>query len=443
MDFLNLDRQDKLLPVDRPSRKQLYLAYGSLFCLRGALDYAYSHLVSVIFGYQNFKNDPSTFSYLISWVFLITLSPLIVKTFQKNNLSSYIMTMLVITSLLPTSTLIGYNQAYAFNYVLLMYLYWLLLLLLNLKLPTLILAKNSQIKSNIPYVVLTVLFCASVLYTSGKYTGFRFHFGLLDVYDVRSEARLYDVPTILGYLITAADNILPVLLVYFLIQKSRVISAIIVVIILLNFGISAVKQVLFLLIFALIGYFFVKSAKFFRYFVWGVFVLVLLSVAEFAIFETYSLTNFATYRIFFIPAKLHYVYYNFFSVNEFDYFRQSALKWLLDSPYKDNIQFIMGDQDIGDFSARANNGLFTDAYLNFGPAGVIFFPAIVVLILKSLEGAAKGLSPKILFIVNTAVSFVLLGVPFTTALLTSGIFVMIVFLYTLPRNPIASPKNQM
>jgi len=424
----------KIIPKDWSNRKDIYLTYFKLFFLRLILDYAYGNIVSLIFGYQNFKNEPTIFSYVISWLFLITLSPLIVKNFQNKNLSSYIMSILIITSLLPTTALIAFTSSYSVIYVTLMYVYWLLILLFNYKVPTIVFSKDFQIKSKIPYIFLTILFCGAVLYTSGKYAGFRFHFGLLDVYDLRTEAREYQVSTILGYIITAADNILPVLLVFFLLRKSWIVSLIISVIILLNFGISAVKQVLFLLTFAWFGYFFVKTEKFFNLFLSGVIALVLTSIAEFQIFGTYLLTNFMTYRIFFIPAKLHYVYYNFFSVNELDYFRQSILKYFLESPYKDGIQFMMGDEDIGDFTARANNGLFTDAYLNFGAIGVFIFPLIVVCILKTLEGASKGLDPKILFIVTTAVSFVLLGVPFSTALLTSGIIILTLFLYTLPRS---------
>lgn len=437
MDFNKSQEESKTLRIIRTgwaARKELNFTYLKLFSLRLILDYAYGNIVSLIFGYQNFKNEPTIFSYFISWLFLITLSPLIVKNFQNKNLSSYIMSILIITSLLPTTTLIAFTSSYSAIYVTLMYVYWLLILLFNYKVPTIVFSKDFQIKSKIPYIFLTILFCGAVLYTSGKYTGFRFHFGLLDVYDLRTEAREYQVSMLLGYIITAADNILPVLLVFFLIRKSWIVALFISVIILLNFGISAVKQVLFLLTFAWFGYLFVKTENFFNLFLSGVIALVLTSIAEFQIFGTYFLTNFMTYRIFFIPAKLHHVYYTFFSVNELDYFRQSILKYFLDSSYKDGIQFMMGYEDIGDVTARANNGLFSDAYLNVGAIGVLIFPLIVVCILKTLEGASKGLNPKIIFIVITAVSFVLLGVPFSTALLTSGILILILFLYTLPRS---------
>jgi hypothetical protein len=414
-------------------KKTYIIPFIGLVLAKLAIDYSYGQIVSVLFAYQNYKNDPSVLSITLSWVFLLSLSPLIVKTFMDETLSSSILSILILMSLVPTITLIQFNSGYAFKYVALMYIYWALLLSINYYIPTIVVYKGAQFSSAKFNKFLTVLFCTCVLFVSWKYTGFRFHFGLVDVYDLRTEAREYQVSTVLGYIITAADNILPVLMVYYLIQKRRLVAMFIILISLLNFGISAVKQVVFLLIIALSGYFFVKSAKLNKYYVWGVLFLFLLSIGEFNIFSTYFITNFSSYRIFFLPAKLHYVYYDFFSLRELDYFRQSAFKWFLDSPYKDNIQFIMGDYDIGDFTARANNGLFTDAYLNFGAIGVLFFPVILVIILKVLEGSAKGLDPRILFIITTSVSFVLLSIPFTTALLSSGIFLLIIFLYSLPR----------
>lgn len=430
-----VNNQIKMNFLDRIRIKKIHLSsLIGLILLKISFDYSYNNIISVIFGYYNFKNDPSSLSFFISWAFLLTLSPLIVKTFHSERISFNIMSILIITSLVPTTTMIAYNSSYSYEYLILMYFYWLILMVLNFHFPAIVLNGKINVKSYLPLSFLIFIFITTIIYISGVYTGFRFHFGLLDVYEIRAEAREYQVSTLLGYIVTAADNILPILFAYFLVKKQRTLAFIIALIVLLNFGISAVKMVPFLLFFAYIGYLFINSNKIYRYAVWGVLILAMLCIFEFLILDSYIITNFSLFRIFFIPAKLHYIYYEFFSINEFDYFRQSALKYFLDSPYKDNIQFLMGYHDISDFTARANNGLFSDAYLNFGTIGVFTFPIIVVLILKLIEGASKNLNPKILFIITTSVCFVLLGVPFTQALLTSGILLLILVLYTLPRN---------
>lgn len=398
-----------------------------------ACDYAYGNIISVLFEYQNFRNIPTNFTENFSWFMIISLSPLIINTFNKESLSSSIITILILVSLIPTTTLIAFDSTYKIEYLILMYLYWLLLLTANIYLPNIVINKGEIKGFRNAYKYITIILCATVIFLSWKFTGFRFHFGLYDVYDLRAEAREYEVPLIIGYLSTFSDNLLPILLVYFLYKKKYTVALLIVVVILLNFGLTATKQILFLLFLALLGFFLVKSFKFIRLYIWAFLLLIYVCICEFIIFGTYFISIFSIYRIFFIPAKLHYVYFDFFSTRELDYFRQSALKYFLNSPYKENIGFLLGDYDIGDITARANNGLFSDAYMNFGVIGILIFPIIVVIILKTLDGASKGLNERILFIVTSSISFVFLGLPFTTALFSAGIIVLILFFYTLPR----------
>lgn len=401
---------------------------------RVILDFAYTKIIAFHFDYQFFYDNKNLLSVTSSWLMLLFLMPLILRIFQTPNLSSNIISVLIIVSLIPTTTMIAYNSTYAMEYVLLIFIYWLLLLVAQVFMPSILLTRETRWQSDLWSSILTIVLSLTVLYVSWYYTGFRFHFGLMDVYDVRTEARGYDIPLLLGYLSTFSDNLLPILLVYYMSKKSWKVSAFIALIILLNFGITATKQILFLLFLAIAGFYFVKSLKFSKYFIWLFSILSVICLVEYYLFSTFAISIFSLYRVMFIPAKLHYVYFDFFSRNELDYFRQSALKWLLESPYKENIGFIMGYQDIGQWSARANNGLFTDAYMNFGSIGVVYFPFILIFIVKLIEGSAKGLNERILFIITSGVSFVLLGIPFTTALFSSGLLLIILFLSLLPRN---------
>lgn len=413
-------------------KNHIYTLIG-LILYRISLDYSYNNIISYLFGYQHFRNEPSGFSHFISWFFLISLSPFIIKLLYKPTLSSNILSILVLVSLVPITTMIAYNSYYPLEYVLLMYIYWFLLLVFNLKISSIVISKEKNFQSSGFYKYFTITLCLAVIFISWKFTGFRFHFGLMDVYDLRTEARGYDASFILGYLATFSDNLLPVLLVFYLNRNQKIISIILIIIILLNFGITASKQILFLLLLALFGFYFVKSLKLIRHYVWFFLSLIIIGIFEFKIFSTYFISIFSTYRVFFIPAKLHFIYYDYFSIRELDYFRQSIFKWFLNSPYKENIGFILGDYDIGDSTARANNGLFSDAYMNMGAIGVFLFPFILVIILKMIEGSAKGLSERTLVIVVLSISFVILGLPFTTALFSAGIIALVIVLYSLPR----------
>lgn len=418
--------------------KYIILFFGLLIC-KYLCDFAYENVVSVLFAYQHFENDPTTNSMLISWGIFFILSPLILKTNFEENLSSSIVKILIFVSFFPTCTMIAYHSSYELEYIILISAYWAILLISNLYIPKIIIGKKRFLKNNYILEIITIVLCVNIFFISWKFAGFRLQLDLMQVYDIRAEARGYIPPSKLNaYLSTFADNLLPIILVYFLHIKKNIFALLIGLIIFLNFGISGTKQVILLLMFALIGFYIFKTLKVSNYFIWGFNGLLLIGLAEFVILKTWFLTVLSTYRVFFIPAKLHYVYYNFFSQNELDYFRQSFLKIFFESPYKENIGFLMGYEDIGDFGARANNGLFTDAYYNFGMIGVFIFPIIVVVILKILDGSVSGLSEKFLFIITVSTSFVLLGLPFSTALFSAGIIPLVFLLYTIPRNKLSN-----
>jgi hypothetical protein len=125
-----------------------------------------------------------------------------IKIFNKESLSSSIITILILVSLIPTTTLIAFDSTYKIEYLILMYLYWLLLLTANINLPIIVINKG-QIKGfKNAYKYITIILCTTVIFVSWKFTGLRFHFGLLDVYDLRAEARGYEVSLIVGYLST-------------------------------------------------------------------------------------------------------------------------------------------------------------------------------------------------------------------------------------------------
>lgn len=415
--------------------KYIYLFLGIIF-YKLLCDYSYDNIISYHFGYQNFDNNPNFRSMFISWLMVLLLSPLIIKTNFQEKLSSGIIKVLIFISLIPTCTMIGFHSSYETEYIILIFLYWVVFLTSNLYMPKIILGNSNYLEKLKFDKILLVILCLAIIIASWRYTGFRFQFDIYNVYDIREQARGYPIPTIFGYLLTFADNILPIALVYSLYKKHNMLALSIGFIIFLNFGITGSKQVIFLLFLSLSGFYFIKNLKYTNKFIWLFITLLSLSILEFIYFNTFIISLFSTYRVLFIPAKLHYSFYNFFSNNELDYFRQSFFKFFTESPYKENIGFLIGYEDTGTWGGRANNGLFSDAYYNFGAIGVIIFPIIVVLILKILDGSASGLNQRFLFIIIISVSFILNNLPFSTAIVSAGIIPLIVFLYSLKRKSI-------
>lgn len=399
---------------------------------RIVLDLIYQRVVGPSYAYQGFPEQASTFRLLISWAFLIALIPLIVRVMKSETLSAQLAALLGLLSLVPTTTLIAYDALYHGAYVVLMFGYWAVFLLASLLIPP-IRPFRAPLRSEIPHLIVVAITSATILYVSWKFTGFRLHFGLFDVYDLRAEAREYPVATVLGYFAAIGDNVLPVLLAYYLRRRWFLLSAAVGLVILVNFGIAATKQVLFLLILAVASISFGESGRFQSKMMVALTLVAVGCLVEFLLLGTIFLTELSAYRLMFLPAHLHWIHYEFFQSNEFLHLTQSALKFLFESPYPQNVQFLLGDYFIGDIEARANNGLFSDGYMNFGAVGAFIYPVLVVFLLKLLEGAAEGLSAGVQFMLIASLSFIFLGLPLPTAVLSAGVGVLVLLLATLPR----------
>ena len=397
---------------------------------RVLLDIIYEKIIVNYYDYQNYIYNPSDFSIFISWLFFVSFLPFFQKSATSSKLSNLISFLFILFSVVPTTTMIAYNSNYSFLFIFLIYIYWLLFFkYLNL-IPTIYI--NIKYKSSLIFNFLLYIIVCALLYISYVYTGFRFHFGLMDVYDLRLEARGYSPPLLLSYLLSAADYVLIFVLIYFLSKKRYVISVIIFILNLLNFGISGSKHIVFLLFLSLLVYFSINTKDVKKYILPFIISILILSIIENYFFETVFLTLFLSYRVLIIPSKLHYIYYDYFSNHEFDYFRQSFLKFFIESPYKDNIGFIISEYDTGDVGGRANNGLFSDAYFNLGVIGVLLFPLILAILLKLFDGAAKNLNARMYFSIALSIFLAFLSLPLTTAILSSGLLFFLILLYFVP-----------
>lgn len=407
----------------------------------GALIVFYKYLVDLSyivtqerFEYAGlFKLSESLASTWLSWFLLILLLPLAMKSFHQNTISARIVSVLFLVSVVPTISLIGFRQDYSDVYIFLIMLYWVIFFVAWHYLPSIIIIQRKDNSSSIGLWVIISICSLAVLYVWSRYAGFHLQTDFYEtIYETRARAREFPLGTIMSYVWLSADNILPVCVVYFLYRMRYVIACILSIIVFINFSITATKQILALLVVGILGYFFYTFFSKGKYIIYVFITFLIVSLLEPLIFGT-SFLNYIPYRTFFIPAESHYAYYNFFQTNPLDYFSQGPLRLFIDSEYDIPIAFLIGEFTIGDIGARANNGLFSDAYLNLGAFGVLIMPVLTVLYLKALDGATKGHDRRLFVVIFVYISFVLLGIPLSTALFSSGLILLLFFLIWLPR----------
>jgi hypothetical protein len=412
----------------------LATAFLAVIILRVQMDYVYANIVLNYFYYWDFPKVQTWKTWVLSWVVLLLFCPLWLKLVLRRGFSANVCTLLLLMSFVPTTTVLSFGGALSAEFWILVCAYWVVLYLAALKIKTVVLRSGVSRSSTPLTTTVAVVLVVNILAISYQFTGLRLQFNLFDVYANRAEARTYDVNVLLGYLATAADNVLPVLLVFYLVINRYAVATLIAVTIFVNFGISSTKQVLLLLFVALFAWRFGRREPHNAMaFIFGFIALMAACIAEEVFFSSFALADVFAFRLLFIPATLHVEYFEFFRYAELDLLRQTAFKFFFESPYKDNIQFMIGENWIGDAAARANNGLFSDAYYNFGSAGVVIYPILVVLVCKLLEGASRGVDERVTLVAAVAVAFVFLSVPLTQALFNCGLFVLAVVYCLMPK----------
>lgn len=388
---------------------------------RICLDYLYKECIVPVWEYKNFTyNLVNWWIVVYSWCILLAYSLLIFRFFEKKyNIVANAAILFFLLRVVPLTSLIA-NKTLEIEFIFLETVYWFLIFILFWYVKPIKMQASG--KSELWINLLTILLLLIVVFISGYYTHFRMNFSLLNVYDLRNEARGFNIPIIFQYLWIAASNILPILLIYNMKRKRTILSVLIAVVIFLNFSISGSKSVLFKLFFCLFLYSFLYKNILKQLPFWFV-ILATISLLEFWINATTFISTLIIRRIFFMPVLLDSLYYDYINQIGPVFYTQGDV----------NISFLIGEEYFGSIDLRANNGMFSDAYMNLGVLGCIVYPFLYTIFFKACEGAFKGIDVQIVFFVSVLMTTTFGSSEFTTAMLTHGIFLLCVTVYFFPR----------
>jgi len=416
------------------------LIFFGIILFRVTLDYVYSTHISSIYGYDGFRSDFDLRRIVLSWGILILFIPMIIDLHKRLRFSNFIIIILAYFSFIPFTTMVAYYP-FRISYICINTLYWAVMLGFNRYIPMITIPrlKHDKLADGVLYGFV-LLFCATIIYISWRYTRFRITFDLLNVYDLRSEIKNVNLPATIDYIYAASKALNPVLLVYFLSRKKYKAASAIFIIQILSFSINGLKTVLFSTAIAVVFYLFYND-KYISKIPWFLFILTALSSLEIYVKDTFLLVAFIIRRVFFVPNLLGYNYFDFFSKNSPDYFRQSFLRHLgFSSPYP-SINRMIGDIYYNKPNMAANNGLISDAYANLGTLGIFVMPLMLILFLKFLDACAEGIDKRIYVISSVTMAFILISSFLFPALLTHGFLVVCFIMYLLRRESRSSVQN--
>lgn len=418
-----------------------YLTFYSLYIL--FLFFCYRKYLINVYAYYGFKNN-ITFSSMTTAIIILTITFIYIYKVRTNTYSKLIIYVLLLISFIPSIITFCF-MPFDYTYLLYLTVYWFMIIFFSWLLNKVHIKSNGKkIKSNIfnIYIIVFIeLIIVSIILL--RYTGINLNFS--NVYELRNNYLLTKIPTILTYLFAAIKVINPLLFIYLYNCKKKSICVLSLFVQIIAFLSDGSKSTIFsiLLAFIIAKYFKGKKSedifnngKIKFYILLGLFLVNFLGFIEYNVFNHSLLYNYFIRRLFFIPSLLNQYYYDYFSCHMVDLFRQSILgKIGFVSPYNTPIQKIIGTVYFSSQNMLANNGLFSDAYMNFGKLGVIVMPFLVVLALRFLDYCSKNINPFYLITVIISVSYIFLSSSFFTVLLTHGYLLLcLIMLYIIPRD---------
>lgn len=400
------------------------------------VDYFYADIVTDLWSYQYHIADYNYTKLIYSWILFLFF--LIIGQAIKPGILMFSFEFLMFFSLIPTLTVWWVRNA---NNIC-MYevcLYWFIWAIASILIGKTSLhrefespnscekeiSEGSKTNFIFMYMVLTICSFFTLLF-SYKYGDMRLYVKLEDVYSVRlvGENNMSSLEAYwFGWL---TGIILPLTLLFFLKAKKWWWTIWCCGMLTISYAIYGNKSILFVIPLT-IAFYIVKDINFAyelsNYFIWAGIVIMILSCCLEKLGITIwgvGLVNRMTTEI----AVGHFFYFDFFQKHEFLLLRQSVLRFLLENPYDKPIGIIIGSDTAYNLTGNYNNfnnGVFSDAYANFGIVGVIMYPILFVVTLQTLGNILKKYQECYIYLIFSLLLLYCMSIGYFQWLLSGGV----------------------
>ena len=411
-------------------KKSTIQAFLSILLYKIVLDLSYYFVISRVWSYARFDLNLNVLKLFESWILLFIIFLLMPKF--KGKLSNIMVWLLILLSYVPMLTLFAFmNQPRMYMYAVTGF--WLLVFLL-LKLPAVSLSPLKKIQSKIIRYSIFIALIGIVFFLIYKYLGFSFNFDLTKVYDIRAEYVKIGIP-LAGYLFTwVAYVVNPIFFALFLTKKKWISTVLIVALQFFLFSSTGNRAFLFALPFVLVLMWLVSRKNPLIWMAIGLAGIILVGMSSYWLIDDIWGSALFTNRTLLIPAQLSFLYYDFFSTHDYTFLSQHRVfRTFLDYPYHLDPPHLIADVYFDKPEMNANNGIYADAYMNFGHIGFIFWAILLTVILRLIDSFSRNKDLKITVAAIAMPAIFLTNSPLLTCLLTHGLLLVLLILYLLPK----------
>lgn len=351
--------------------------------LKIVLNLTYICLHKDLFGYYGFDFDLNIYKTVISWVLFVFVAVCISSnTFNCRTLFLY------------TTMCLGLTPAFVYYEYNIEAETWMLvsqaamLLLMHFLMNKTQLFMRFKVKK-LPYYSSTVRFFAGsalvlyFLYAFIKYGIPRFDLLSFEtVSEIRHDSSISTLMSIVQNFVCRVLG--PIMMMLLFMRKKWVSFCLVLIVQLYTYSVTGFKTFLFIPL-VVIALSFFDKLDVNKLMLRAIPIVCVLCSLVYVIFDQiypYALVN---ERVLFLPAKIKYSYFDYFSQNKFVYFSQSTIGLLLgiESTYKTAIPNLIGDVYFNKPEMWTNTGFMADAYSNMGFMGMlliaVFLSALISL----------------------------------------------------------------
>lgn len=267
-------------------------------------------------------------------------------------------------------------------------------------------------------------------------------FDLANVYSTREMWTSLSWP-LLGYLVPWQGNAInPALLALGLHRRSRKTIGIALLLQLFLFGMTGQKSFLFAIVLVVGVYAIYRYRSPLPLILLGACAVVVFSYAVYEVSGSHMIPSTFIRRLFFVPARNHAIYYDFFSdpMHPKIFLSNSFLAPLIDYPYEMTVTRVIAWAYWGkDFSP--NVGYLGDAYAQFGGPGMLLFSAILALVLRMIDSLRRSGEIRLAAAIIAMPGMALVNSALFTTLSTHG-FLLAMLLVWIFTSAVSKGKNQ-
>lgn len=412
-----------------------------LLLLKVLLEFCYVEIISPLFSYAGLILSISTVKVAESYLLFIVVVLFLIFLLEDKNIPSkiiiYLISVFLYTPLTSLFWLQDQNRVFIYCITL-----SLVFIILSVKyLPKIKFFELNGGEGLLKFITISMTISVYGLLILQGGIG-RINLNLLDVYETRAGYSANN-NLVLGYLLPwQAYGVNMLLIARGLYRKRYLFVTGIILMQVLLFSMTNFKSILFAPL-ILIGFHLFRNTKVKNKLLFimstGSVFIVILSLGIYYLFADIFILSVFVRRFFFVPADLHFVYYNFFDGIEKFELSHSIFSSIIENKYGlTPVKLVSFNYYNKDFAP--NVGFFGDAYLNFGLLGIFAFSVLLVLLLKLIDSVSSSVPPSLSMSILIIPSLALLNSAFFTSLLTHGI-IFTVFLLWLSNNYFRKTSN--